>query len=162
MKMKMTKITLLIAGLVLANFWPATTRAQAEVSPDNYKRVPVTPVPPVQPSFQGNFSLSYPVGCSGNRLDPGKYTLSLITEGMSKTLTIHREGGDVVLTVLSVSQIPASGQNALLVRHGPGPKSHTIEGVYLENIKAVFYLDHSGKVKPLDKMFAGVQRVPIT
>lgn len=163
MKMTTTKITWMIAGLVLACFLPATTRAQAETGADEYKTpASTTEAAAVKPSFQGSFSLAYPVGCGGNKLDPGKYTLSMKTEGMHKTVTIHREGSDVVLAVLSVSQIPASGQNALLVRHGPGPKSHTIEGVYLDNIKTVFYLDKSGKEKPLDKMFAGVDRLPLS
>jgi len=34
--------------------------------------------------------------------------------------------------------------------------------VYVENLKLVLFLDEGGHEKPLDKVFAGVKRIPIS
>jgi hypothetical protein len=163
-KRTMTKTMWIVAGLAIACFWPATTHAQAEVAPDDYKAenmMPATPAPPVKADFEGKFSLPFQVQCSRNKLAPGQYTLAVRTEGTGKIVTIHREGGDIVLTARIVTQPSDSGQSALLVRHGPGPRTRTIEGLYLGNLNMTLYLDESGNANPLDKMFASVQRAPI-
>jgi hypothetical protein len=49
-----------------------------------------------------------------------------------------------------------------LVRHGQGPGNYTLEAVYVEKLKLVLMLDESGHTQMLDKIFAGVKRVPIT
>lgn len=165
MKNTMRKITWILAGLVLACFWPATIHAQSEIAPDNFKSenmVPVTPASPAKADFQGNFSLPHQVQCGGNKLAPGEYTFAVKTEGTSKIVMIHREGSDVVLTARIATKPSDSGQSAVLVRHGPGPRIWTLEGIYLENLNMTLYLDESGSANPLDKMFAGVKRVPIS
>jgi hypothetical protein len=49
-----------------------------------------------------------------------------------------------------------------MLGHGPGPGTHTLEGVYLENLKLVLFLDETGHTNPIDKVFASVKRVPIS
>ena len=164
-KQTMTKTMWIVVGLAIACFWPATTHAQAEVAPDNYKAenmMPATPAPPVKADFEGKFSLPFQVQCSRNKLAAGQYTLAVRTEGTGKIVTIHREGSDIVLTARIVTKPSDSGESALLVRHGPGPRTRTIEGLYLGNLNMMLYLDESGNANPLDKMFASVQRVPIS
>jgi hypothetical protein len=159
------KITLTFAGLLLAFLLPATTHAQSEIAPDEFKSenmVPITPAPPAKVDFEGKFSLPYQVQCSGSKLTPGEYTLAVKTAGTSKIVTIHREGSDIVLTARIAANPSDSGQSVVLVRHGPGPRARTLEGVYLEKIKMMLYLDESGATNALDKMFASVQRVPIS
>lgn len=163
---KMTKTAWMIAGLVLACFWPAATHAQAEHSPDVYEtkkgeKEPLAPA--VKAEFQGNFSLPYDAQCSGHKLTAGKYTLVVKTVGEDKMVTLQREGTEIVLTVRRTSA-PASApsQSHVMLRHGPGPGSHTLEGLYLEKLNLDLYLDESGHVKAMDKMFAGVKRVPIS
>jgi hypothetical protein len=167
MEKMMAKITLVIAGLVLAGFWPATTHAQAEGGAVEYKTnnmAPVTPPPTAKTDFQGHFSLPYLVQCHGHKLTPGQYTLVVKTVGEDKMVTLQREGSDIVLQSRPVTPTSVSdeGHSAVLVRHGPGPKSHTLEGVYLENLKLVLFLDDSGHTSRMDKMFASVKRVPIS
>jgi hypothetical protein len=165
MKNAMMKTTWILAGLLLACFWPATTHAQSEIAPDYFESKDMAPVVPAQPAkvdFQGNFSLPYQVQCGGNKLTPGQYTLAVKTEGTRKIVMIHREGSDVVLTARIVTKPSDSGQSVVLVRHGPGPRARTLEGLYLQNLNMTLYLDESGSANPLDKMFAGVQRVPIS
>ena len=57
---------------------------------------------------------------------------------------------------------PDQGHSAVLVRHGQGPGSYTLEAVYVESLKLVLVLDESGHTQFLDKIFAGVKRVPIS
>lgn len=166
MRKSLTKIAWMVAGLVLACFCSATTHAQATIAPDNYPRLNTVSITPeiVKVDFQGNFSLPNEVQCHGHKLVPGKYTLMVKTVGTDKMVTLQREGSDVVLHSRPVTPTSVSdhGRSAVLVRHGPGPGTHTLEGVYVEVLKLVLFLDESGHTKPLDKMFASVIRVPIS
>jgi hypothetical protein len=83
MKKLLTKIAWMVAGLVLACFCSPTTHAQADVTPDDYKRLNTVPItdPSVKVDFQGNFSLPNGVQCHGHKLAPGKYTLMVKTVG---------------------------------------------------------------------------------
>jgi hypothetical protein len=165
-KKLLTKIAWMVAGLVLACFCSATSHAQATIAPDNYQRLNTVPYTPetVKVDFQGNFSLPNEVQCHGHKLAPGKYTLMVKTVGTDKMVTLQREGSDVVLHSRPVTPTSVSdqGHSAVLVRHGPGPGTHTLEGVYVEILKLVLFLDESGNTKPLDKMFASVIRLPIS
>ena len=167
MKKSSTKFAWIVTGLVLACFCSTAAHAQADTAPDNYKRSntsPITPDTAVKKDFQGNFSLPNQVECHGHKLAPGKYTLVVKTVGKDMMVTLQREGSDIVLQSRPVTPTSVSeeGHSAVLVRHGPGPNSHTLEGVYLENLKLVLFLDESGHTKSLDKMFASVKRLPIS
>jgi hypothetical protein len=166
MKKLLTKIAWMVTGLVLACFCSVPTHAQATIAPDNYPRSNTAPItdPAVKVEFQGNFSLPNEVQCHGHKLAPGKYTLMVKTVGTDKMVTLQREGSDIVLQSRPVTPTSVSdqGHSAVLVRHGPGPGTHTLEGVYVEILKLVLFLDESGHTKSLDKMFASVMRVPIS
>jgi hypothetical protein len=120
--------------------------------------------PSVKTDFQGHFSLPYEVQCHGHKLAPGDYTLVVKTVGEDKMVTLQREGSDVVLNSRPVPPTSVSdhGPSAVMLRHGPGPGTHTLEGVYLENLKLVLFLDETGHTNPIDKVFASVKRVPIS
>lgn len=165
MESSLTKPILVIAGLAAAMWCPATARAQAETTPETYKSsgtAPMTEAPAAKLDYQGTFSLSQKVQCAGHKLEPGKYTLLVKTVGENKMVTLQHEGGDIVLTVKRAIQHTEPGKSAVLVRHGPGPGSHTLEAVYCEVLNMMFYLDESGHDKPMDKMFAGVKRLPMS
>ena len=137
-----TKITWMVAGLMMACFSPVITRAQADTAAEEYHSTntgPGAPAPSVKTDFQGHFSLPYEVQCHGHKLAPGDYTLVVKTVGEDKMVTLQREGSDVVLHSRPVTPTSVSdqGHSAVLVRHGPGPGTHTLEGVHLENLKSV-------------------------
>jgi len=141
MKKLLTKIAWMVAGLVLACFCAASTHAQADVESDNYPRLNTVPITSesVKVDFQGNFSLPSEVQCHGHKLAPGDYTLVVKTVGEDKMVTLQREGSDVVLNSRPVPPTSVSdhGPSAVMLRHGPGPGTHTLEGVHLENLKSV-------------------------
>jgi hypothetical protein len=167
MRNGMTKITWLLAGLVIACVSPVVTHAQADTAAEVYHPADTGPgAPPlsVKTDFEGHFSLPYQVQCHGHKLAPGEYTLVVKTVGEDKMVTLQREGSDVVLHSRPVPPTSVSdhGPSAVMLRHGPGPGTHTLEGVYLENLKLVLFLDEAGRTNPIDKVFASVKRVPIS
>jgi hypothetical protein len=166
MKKSFTKLSWLIAALLLALFSPAVAHAQAETGAQDHPTPNMAPItPPFEKTeFQGKFSLPFQAQCHGHKLPPGEYTLVVKTLGEDKMVTLQREGSDVVLKSQPIAPTSVSdqGHSVLMVRHGPGPSSHTLEGVYVESLKVTLVLDESGKSGTLDKMFAGLKRIPIS
>lgn len=163
---RMMQISRLIPALMLAAFLPAIAHAQAETGAQEHETTNMAAVTSstAKIDFQGHFSLPYQVQCHGHKLAPGEYTLLVKTVGEDKMVTLQREGSDVVLHSRPVPPTSVSdhGPSAVMLRHGPGPGAHTLEGVYLENLKLVLFLDETGHSNPIDKVFAGVKRLPIT
>jgi hypothetical protein len=163
---RMTKIMWTIAALMLAAFFPATAHAQAESGAQDHETHNMAAIvhTPAKTEFEGRVSLPYEVQCHGHKLSAGEYKVFVKTVGADKMVTLQREGSDVVLHSRPVPPTSVSdhGPSAVMLRHGPGPGTHTLEGVYLENLKLVLFLDETGHTKPIDKIFASVRRVPIT
>jgi hypothetical protein len=160
------KITWTIAALVLAAFFPVITHAQAETGAQEHESSNMAAIAhtPAKTEFEGHVSLPYEVQCHGHKLAAGEYKLLVKTVGEDKMVTLQREGSDVVLHSRPVPPTSVSdhGPSAMMLRHGPGPGTHTLEGVYIENLKLVLFLDETGHANPIDKVFASVKRVPIT
>jgi hypothetical protein len=165
-KNKLTKITWIIPALALAAFFPTIAHAQAESGAQEHETANMAAIvhTPPKTEFEGHFSLPYEVQCHGHKLAPGDYKLFVKTVGEDKMVTLQREGSDVVLHSRPVPPTSVSdhGPSAVMLRHGPGPGTHTLEGVYLENLKLVLFLDETGRANPIDKVFASVKRVPIS
>jgi hypothetical protein len=116
--------------------------------------------------FEGHFSLPYKAQCHLHKLEPGDYTVVVKTleDGM-KLVMFRREGSEVVVESRPIppTAVPEDqGHSAVLVRHGQGPGNYTLEAVYVESLKLVLMLDESGHTRVIDKIFAGVKRVPIS
>jgi hypothetical protein len=170
MKANWTKAMLTVAGLALACFWPATTHAQAEVSPDFYAIDNSAPIQQPQMTlaantqqapaeFQGNISLPYQVQCSGKKLAAGQYTVAVKTEGQQKTVVLHKDGNEVKLAVRQIAPASKADRSALLVQSA-GEK-RMLEAVYVASLNAILYLDHDWKLSLLDRIQAA-ERVPIS
>jgi hypothetical protein len=167
MRKSMARIMWIVSLLLLASLAPIATHAQVETSPDEYRdggMATIIPESAVKPDFEGKFTMPYEVWCHGNRLVPGEYKVMVKTVGAEKMVTLQREGSNVVLHSHPVAPTSVSdvGHSAVMLRHGPGPSSHTLEGVYVESLKLVLYLDDSGHTKPFDKVFASMTRLPIS
>jgi hypothetical protein len=166
MRNRITKITWIITALAFAALFPTITHAQAETGAQEHETPNMAAIShiPSKTEFEGHFSLPYQVQCHGHKLAPGEYTLVVKTVGEDKMVTLQREGSDVVLNSRPVppNSVSDHGPSAVMLRHGPGPGTHTLEGVYLENLKLVLFLDETGRTNPIDKVFASVKRVPIS
>jgi hypothetical protein len=171
MKATMRNAMLAMAGLALGCVWPATAHAQAEVAPDFYEitnavaidspamLAMATETPKAPTEFQGNISLPYGVNCAGKKLAAGEYTLAVKTEGASKTVVLHKDGNDVSLPVQKIEAGSAMGSSALLVRRGT--QARTLEAVYVQDMKAILYLNPAGKASLRGRMLAA-ERLPIS
>jgi hypothetical protein len=163
---RMMQISRFVPVLILAAFFPVIAHAQAETGAQEHQSSNMTAITAssAKTEFQGHFSLPYEVQCHGHKLVPGEYTVLVKTVGDDKMVTLQREGSDVVLHSRPVppTSVSDQGPSAVLLRHGPGPGGHTLEGVYLENLKLVLFLDETGHNNPIDKVFASVKRVPIS
>ncbi|HEX8764409.1 MAG TPA: hypothetical protein VF740_04575 [Candidatus Acidoferrum sp.] len=165
MKGTFAKGMLTLAGLALACFWPATTHAQAEVSPDYYAIDNAAPIEQplaaqAQPAeFQGQISLPYQLQCNGKQLAAGQYMVAVKTEGAKKTVVLHKDGNEVKLAVKQIAPASKTGKSALLVQSA-GEK-RMLEAVYVASMNAVLYLDHDWKLSLLDRM-QNAERLPIS
>jgi hypothetical protein len=170
MKANWTKAMLTVAGLALACFWPATTHAQAEVSPDFYAIDNSAPIQQPQVAlaantqqapaeFQGNISLPYQVQCRGKKLAAGQYTVAVKTDGAKKTVVLHKDGSEVMLAVKQITPVSRSDRSALLVQSAGATRM--LEAVYVSSLNAILYLDHDWKLSLLDRMKTA-ERVPIS
>jgi hypothetical protein len=160
------QISRLIPVLILAAFFPVISHAQAETGAQDHETHNMAAIAhtPATTEFEGHVSLPYQVQCHGHKLMAGEYKLLVKTVGEDKMVTLQREGSDVVLRSRPVPPTSVSdhGPSAVMLRHGPGPGTHTLEGVYIENLKLVLFLDETGHANPIDKVFASVKRIPIT
>jgi hypothetical protein len=170
MRRTMTKAMLTMTGLALACFWPATTHAQAEVSPDIYAPDNAAPIPQPQiavaantqqapAEFQGNISLPYQGQCSGKKLAAGQYTVAVKEDGAKKIVVLHKDGSDMNLAVRQISPVSKTGRSALLVQSAG--QTRMLEAVYVASMNAILYVDHDWKISLLDRMQAA-ERLPIS
>jgi hypothetical protein len=162
---RINKIVLTIAQLMLAAFFPAIAHAQAETGAQDHESHNMAAMAhtPAKTEFEGHVTLPYQVQCHGHKLSAGEYKLLVKTVGEDKMVTLQREGSDVVHSrPVPPTSVSDHGPSAMMLRHGPGPGTHTIEGVYIENLKLVLFLDETGHANPIDKVFASVKRIPIT
>lgn len=81
-----------------------------------------------------------------------------------KMVLFRRKGSEVVIEShpIAPASVSDEGLSAVLVRYGQGPGNCTLEVVYVESLKLLLVPDESGHTQFLDKIFAGVKRVPIS
>ena len=163
--MKITTVvkgSIFAAALGIACLLPATTHAQAEVSPEVYDVVSTETIAAEQQliaasntakpaDFQGRFALPYEVRCKGKSLKSGQYALSVKSEGTGRVVTISRNGETMNIRAQELAGNSAD-HSTVLVR-----KSHEgrlLEAVYVRQLNVLLYLDtnaatQSGRMEQL-------------
>src|ERR1700732_1243405 len=133
---QMMQVSRLIPALILAAFFPVISHAQAETGAQDHETHNMAAMvhTPATTEFEGHVSLPYEVQCHGHKLAAGDYKLLVKTVGEDKMVTLQREGSDVVLHSRPVPPTSVSdhGPSAMMLRHGPGPGTHTLKGRYLD------------------------------
>jgi hypothetical protein len=152
-EMKITTVvkgSIFAAALGVACLLPATTHAQADVSPDVYEVVNTETIVAEQQlqvaantakpaDFQGRFALPYEVHCKGKSLKSGQYALSVKSEGTGRVVTITRNGETMKIRAQELVGNPAASHSTVLVR-----KSHEgrlLEAVYVRQLNVLLFLD---------------------
>ena len=157
------KASVFAAALGVACLLPVMAHAQAEVAPDHFEllNTETAAAPPAQVAtanqakgdFQGKFSLPYHVQCSGKNLKPGEYQLSVKSDGTNRVIAIHGRGANLNIQARVVPANRAESQSAVLVRKSG--QSRRLEGVYVEALNAMLYLETSTDL-------GVIERVPIS
>jgi hypothetical protein len=149
--MKATMFTKLL--IILAGFGAlATPRsyAQSEVHPDHFDSPSTEPFP--QPKtkegvavvaekvhFVGNFKLPYSLRCAGTRLQPGRYTISLRSDGKTGRATLTQKGQTLELAGLVRLPAETHARNTILVECMG--KAHRLAAIHVEEMELVFAVD---------------------
>jgi len=102
-----------------------------------------------QVRFNGMFTLPYSLRCAGKRLLPGRYTISLRSDGTAGRATLTQK--DQTLEVLGVVRPPvdARARSAVLVECIG--KARRLAAIHLEKIELVFDVDRQVKPMPQGK-----------
>lgn len=168
--MKMTtllKASLFAATLGFISMMAPAARAQADAMPNPdefpFEAPDATTAQPVQiaaakvanADFEGKVSLPFNVKCGAKNLKPGRYVLSVKSQGTDQVLTLNGSGQNMTMRVHEVSAHRGTSQSALLVRKSSDGRR--LEAVYVAGLNATLYLNTSSDVP-----HARMEKLPIS
>ncbi len=118
--MKTVQITGYIIGLTVLTtlVGVAQAHAQSEIDPDHFETTD-TPIQAEPLHYVGKFILPYTVRCDGRSLPPGRYSISLDSDGRVARATLLRKGQAFRIQGIAQKQNHPSG-NALVVERNGG------------------------------------------
>jgi hypothetical protein len=151
------------ALVVLAGFAALLTPgsyAQSEVDPDQFESPNTEPIPQPKPRdtgaaetakvrFDGKVTLPYSLLCAGKRLIPGRYTVSVRSDGKTGRATLNQKGQ--AIEILGVVRQPADAhaRNVLLVENIG--RAHRLSSIHVKEMELVFGPDPQPGHAFLDK-----------
>jgi hypothetical protein len=141
--------------------------AQQEIDPDHFDS-PITE-PPDQPKssqnhgsetrYDGHFALPYAVKCSGKQLGPGKYSVSLRSDGKVGHGVLKSKSQSIEITSVVHAQVLKRGADVVVV----GSKGYvrTLSAIQIPGVNFVF-----DPISTLDNTFSSkkkhVEILPLT
>lgn len=142
--------------------------AQSEIDPDQFESPNTEPFSLAKPSadsqvaemrYEGRFALPYSVLCSGNQLAPGKYTLSLRSNGKVGQATLSLKGQTVGIADVVQRQSHKRGSNTPIVE--AKGKIRTLSAIQVAEFDFVF--DPYRQTDSLSKSKPGYfEKLPLT
>jgi hypothetical protein len=142
--------------------------AQSEVDPDHFGAPSEEPFERAKASangeavsiqYDGKFRLPYAVQCNGKSLRPGKYSVSLRSNGKVGQATLNQKGQAVRVAGLVRTQKGKRGDDALVVEHKG--KTHRLSSIQVAELEMVF--DPEVQVESaLDNTPPRTERLPLT
>ena len=153
-----------LLGLVGVGNSPAY--AQSEIDPDHFDSPNTEPFPQAKTPasrvqsilYKGNFWLPYMVHCSGKKLPPGNYSISLSSNGVGAEFTLMRNGQIVEAGRLLRAEGLGHGRDALIL--GRGHKMRSLSAIHLTGSDFVFTA--SPEAEPVsDNRPGGIQTLPL-
>lgn len=117
-------VRMALSALVFVALGSTSARAQQEVDPDHFDSPDVepSPRPPMANSFKkpnrydGNFSLPYTVRCSGKKLAPGTYSVSLRADGRVAHGVLRSAAQAIEVASVVQAQIPKRINDVVVVQ----------------------------------------------
>ena len=130
-----------LAGLVVLGTAPAY--AQFEVDPDHFESPNVQPFDKPNNNsaaasihYDGKFKLPYTVQCNGRSLRPGKYSVSLRSDGKVGQAILNQKGQAIGIAGLIHNQTHKPGNAALIVEHNG--KTRRLSVIQVAELDLVF------------------------
>jgi hypothetical protein len=159
--------------VVLTGFAPLATPhcyGQSEVDPDHFDSPNTERFPQpktkggdgaarVEVRFDGKVTLPYSLICAGKKLLPGRYSVSLRSDGKTGQALLNQKGQ--TLEVAGDVRLPAdsNARNILLVECLG--KAHRLSAIHLKEMELVFdsgpHVEHASEGKP-----GRTEKLPIT
>jgi hypothetical protein len=111
--------------MALVVLWGSGAYAQSEVDPDHFESPNKKPFPQPKPHadsqeemrYEGRFALPYSLLCGGNRLAPGKYSISLRSDGKVAQALLRLRGQGLTISGVAQKQSHKRTNNALIVEN---------------------------------------------
>jgi hypothetical protein len=160
-------ITCFIGLTVFVGLGNPRAYAQAEVDPDYYETRDPEPLPqsntnapsPVDKIHDaGNFVLPYRLQCNRNSLPPGKYSITVESEGGNVHVTVSRSGHSTKIEGITKRQRPNHQRSVLVVeRNGPIHQLSVIQVAQLD----LLFIPTLGFEHPADKKRRNLQELPL-
>jgi len=120
---RMAGTALLVAALLTSLFFAGTARAQGQ-----------------SPAFVGKFTLPYQVHWGKSVLQPGDYTITIVSAAAPTIASIHNAEGDSVTYVMSGTRSGnINGVNALLIKEKDGQLR--VHSLALADMKMILIYD---------------------
>src|SRR5579863_2613761 len=102
--MQMTRIATYIIGLMIMTMMVGgKAYAQFEIDPDHFD-TPAESTPALKTHYEGKFTLPYTVQCHGRSLPPGKYSVSLDSDGRTGQATLLGKGQAITIQGIAKRQ----------------------------------------------------------
>jgi hypothetical protein len=158
-----------IGMAVLITLGSARAYAQFEVDPDHYENRDTEPLPQSRTNvpgqiakvhYEGNFTLPYSVQCNRSSLPPGKYLITVDSEGRTARVTLNRRGHSVRIEGITQEQRPNQNHrgNVLVVERNGA--AHQLSQIQVAEVDLVFS-PALGFEGPADRKPRNLQELPL-
>lgn len=152
--MKSLPIFALSASLVFLALGSRGAYAQQEIDPDHFDPPTTEPIPQPRTAdskirvirYHGTFSLPNSVRCGGKKLDPGKYFISVRSDGKVGHATLIQKGR--AIEIARVIQTEAPQQSNEVVVEENNKNGRTLSLVRISGFAFVFSPRHSTDSSP--------------
>ena len=145
--MKVISIMGILAGWVgLAALGGPSARAQSEIDPDHFESSNVEPFERAKINtssearamhYDGKFTLPYTVQCRGKSLPPGRYSVSLHSDGKIGQATLKQRGRAIGIPGVVHKQAHKYGSDTLVVVELNG-KTRRLSAIQVAELDLVF------------------------
>jgi len=160
-------VVAIFVGLVASAILGAScAQAQSEIDPDHFDSPNTEPIPPKAPAntridtirYEGQFTLPHEVRCNGISLRPGKYSVSLRSNGKAGQATLNHKGHATEIAGIVQTQA-AKRRNEVIVENNG--KWRALSVIRVSGFDFVFDPKHSVDPAP-DSKGARVEKVLLT
>ena len=165
--MKTMRFVAACAGLAfLVTLGTLRAYGQAEVDPDHYGTSEAVASQPTktntahraaQVHYEGSFLLPHSLQCDGRHLAPGKYSLSLSSDGKTTQLMLNRQGQVVRVQGITQQRSRNHEQNSLIVKRSG--MTNRLAMIHLADFD--FFVGPPPKLEQTSRVTGSIEKLPL-